>query len=85
MDFIAILVFKLQAWAVVSGKINEHPNDKAKWKTNFRCALHSLKNFEMLEDHSKDQDDQHKVYRIIRPQSELNCSICTWRGKISWL
>ncbi len=83
MDFIAILVFKLQAWAVVSGKINEHPNDKAKWKTNFRCALHSLKNFQMLEDHSKDQDDQHKVYRIIRPQSELNCSICTWLGEMS--
>ncbi|XP_026095177.1 interferon regulatory factor 7-like [Carassius auratus] len=62
-----VKIFK--AWAVVSGKINEHPNDKAKWKTNFRCALHSLKNFEMLEDHSKDPDDQHKVYRIIRPQN----------------
>nr|AUL77423.1 interferon regulatory factor 7 [Gymnodiptychus pachycheilus] len=62
-----VKIFK--AWAVVSGKINEHTNDKAKWKTNFRCALHSLKNFEMLEDHSKDQDDQHKVYRIIRPKN----------------
>ncbi|XP_048014927.1 interferon regulatory factor 7 isoform X2 [Megalobrama amblycephala] len=62
-----IKIFK--EWAVVSGKINEHPNDKAKWKTNFRCALYSLKNFEMLEDHSKDPDDQHKVYRIIRPQN----------------
>ncbi|RXN11415.1 interferon regulatory factor 3-like isoform X3 [Labeo rohita] len=61
-----VKIFK--AWAVVSGKINEHPNDKAKWKTNFRCALHWLKTFEMLEDHSKDPDDQHKVYRIIRPQ-----------------
>ncbi|XP_050954959.1 interferon regulatory factor 7 [Labeo rohita] len=62
-----VKIFK--AWAVVSGKINEHPNDKAKWKTNFRCALHCLKTFEMLEDHSKDPDDQHKVYRIIRPQN----------------
>ncbi|XP_067292841.1 interferon regulatory factor 7 isoform X2 [Pseudorasbora parva] len=62
-----VKIFK--EWAVVSGKINEHPNDKAKWKTNFRCALRSLKNFEMLEDHSKDQDDQHKVFRIIRPQN----------------
>ncbi|XP_016325055.1 interferon regulatory factor 3-like isoform X1 [Sinocyclocheilus anshuiensis] len=62
-----VKIFK--AWAVVSGKINEHHNDKAKWKTNFRCALHSLKNFEMLEDHSKDPEDQHKVYRIIRPQN----------------
>ncbi|XP_052452897.1 interferon regulatory factor 3 isoform X1 [Carassius gibelio] len=62
-----VKIFK--AWAVVSGKIKEHPNDKAKWKTNFRCALSSLKNFEMLEDHSKDPVDQHKVYRIIRPQN----------------
>ncbi|XP_043083477.1 interferon regulatory factor 7 [Puntigrus tetrazona] len=62
-----VKIFK--AWAVVSGKISEHPNDKAKWKTNFRCALHSLKNFKMLEDHSKDQDNQHKVYRIIRPRN----------------
>ncbi|KAL1247838.1 hypothetical protein QQF64_023214 [Cirrhinus molitorella] len=62
-----VKIFK--AWAVVSGKINEHPNDKAKWKTNFRCALHCLKTFQMLEDHSKDPDDQHKVYRIIRPQN----------------
>uniref|UniRef100_A0A8C1RNB5 Interferon regulatory factor 7 n=1 Tax=Cyprinus carpio TaxID=7962 RepID=A0A8C1RNB5_CYPCA len=62
-----VKIFK--AWAVVSGKINEYPDNKAKWKTNFRCALHSLKNFEMLEDHSKDPYDQHKVYRIIRPQN----------------
>ncbi|KAL0968403.1 hypothetical protein UPYG_G00266390 [Umbra pygmaea] len=53
-------------WAVVSGKINEHPNDKAKWKTNFRCALNNLtKRFKMDEDHSKDPDDPHKVYLII--------------------
>ncbi|NP_001300708.1 interferon regulatory factor 7 isoform 2 [Danio rerio] len=62
-----VKIFK--EWAIVSGKINEYPNDKAKWKTNFRCALHSLKSFEMLEDHSKDPDDQHKIYRIIRPQN----------------
>ncbi|XP_073687877.1 interferon regulatory factor 7 [Garra rufa] len=62
-----VKIFK--EWAVVSGKISEHPNDKAKWKTNFRCALHCLKTFQMLEDHSKDPDDQHKVYRIIRPQN----------------
>ncbi|XP_051548550.1 interferon regulatory factor 3-like isoform X3 [Myxocyprinus asiaticus] len=62
-----IKIFK--EWAVVSGKINEHPNDKAKWKTNFRCALYSLKNFQMLHDNSKDKDDPHKIYRIIRPQN----------------
>ncbi|KAJ8003040.1 hypothetical protein DPEC_G00165230 [Dallia pectoralis] len=53
-------------WAVVSGKIKEHPNDKAKWKTNFRCALNNLsKRYKMIEDHSKDSDDPHKVYQII--------------------
>ncbi|CAB1313689.1 unnamed protein product [Coregonus sp. 'balchen'] len=55
-----------RAWAVVSGKINEHPNDKAKWKTNFRCALNNLtKRFKMVEDHSKDSKDPHKVYLVI--------------------
>lgn len=75
--------WSVQEWAVVSGKIKENPYDKAKWKTNFRCALRSLKNFEMLEDHSKDAEDQHKVYRIIRPQSEFNCLICSCHGKMS--
>ncbi|XP_055795930.1 interferon regulatory factor 3-like [Salvelinus fontinalis] len=53
-------------WAVVSGKINEHRNDKAKWKTNFRSALNSLcRRFKMVEDHSKDSNDPHKVYLVI--------------------
>ncbi|XP_069037738.1 interferon regulatory factor 7 isoform X4 [Lepisosteus oculatus] len=56
----------LLAWAYASGKITENPNDKAKWKTNFRCALHSLKYFRKIEDHSKESDDPHKVYQIIR-------------------
>ncbi|KAG9281146.1 interferon regulatory factor 7 isoform X1 [Astyanax mexicanus] len=57
-------------WAVVSGKISDYPNDKAKWKTNFRCALNSLKHFKMVEDHSKDyHDDPHKIYRIVRPEN----------------
>ncbi|XP_072525037.1 interferon regulatory factor 7 [Salminus brasiliensis] len=57
-------------WAVVSGKISEYPNDKAKWKTNFRCALNSLKHFEMVQDHSKDShNDPHKIYRIVRPDN----------------
>ncbi|XP_010881980.1 interferon regulatory factor 7 isoform X2 [Esox lucius] len=56
-------------WAVVSGKIHENPNDKAKWKTNFRCALNNLnKRFKMIHDHSKDSDDPHKVYQIINNQ-----------------
>lgn len=55
-------------WAVVSGKIHEFPNDKARWKTNFRCALNSLHGrFKKIEDNSK-SDDPHKVYEIINPE-----------------
>ncbi|XP_066557173.1 interferon regulatory factor 7 [Amia ocellicauda] len=55
-------IFK--AWAIVSGKIDEYPNDKAKWKTNFRCALHSLKHFRKIQDYSKDSENPHKVYQV---------------------
>ncbi|KAL2093509.1 hypothetical protein ACEWY4_010821 [Coilia grayii] len=58
------MIFK--EWAIVSGKIYENPNDKAKWKTNFRCALSSLKTqFKQLQDNSKDSVDPHKVYQVI--------------------
>ncbi|CAL1595458.1 unnamed protein product [Knipowitschia caucasica] len=57
-------IFK--AWAVASGKIYEFPDDKAKWKTNFRCALNNLKRqFKMIQDNSKNTDDPHKIYEII--------------------
>ncbi|NWU69531.1 IRF3 factor, partial [Pterocles burchelli] len=36
--------------------------DRAKWKTNFRCALRSTGMFELLEDRSKCGDDPHKVF-----------------------
>ncbi|NWQ98008.1 IRF3 factor, partial [Burhinus bistriatus] len=38
------------------------PEDPAKWKTNFRCALRSTRMFMLLEDHSKCGDDPHKVF-----------------------
>ncbi|XP_008310565.2 interferon regulatory factor 7 isoform X1 [Cynoglossus semilaevis] len=54
-----------RAWAVASGKINEFPNDKARWKTNFRCALNNLSvRFKKVEDNSKNSDDPHKIYEI---------------------
>lgn len=53
----------LQAWAQASGRY-EDPEDPAKWKTNFRCALTSTRMFVLLEDHSKCGDDPHKVYAI---------------------
>ncbi|NWQ81381.1 IRF3 factor, partial [Columbina picui] len=40
----------------------EDPEDPAKWKTNFRCALTSTRMFVLLEDCSKCGDDPHKVY-----------------------
>ncbi|XP_041854041.1 interferon regulatory factor 7 [Melanotaenia boesemani] len=55
-----------RAWAVASGKINEFPNNKARWKTNFRCALNNLSmRFKMIRDNSKNPDDPHKIYEII--------------------
>lgn len=58
-----------QAWAIASGKINEFPNDKARWKTNFRCALNNLSvRFKMIEDNSKNSDDPHKIYQIINTE-----------------
>ncbi|KAM6926236.1 interferon regulatory factor 7 [Lycodopsis pacificus] len=58
-----------RAWAVASGKINEFPNDKARWKTNFRCALNNLSvRFKMARDNSKNSDDPHKIYEIINTE-----------------
>nr|UNH56804.1 interferon regulatory factor 7 [Mastacembelus armatus] len=58
-----------RAWAVASGKIYEFPNDKARWKTNFRCALNNLyMRFKMVEDNSKNPDHPHKIYEIINTE-----------------
>ncbi|XP_039988346.1 interferon regulatory factor 7 [Xiphias gladius] len=58
-----------RAWAVASGKISEFPNDKARWKTNFRCALNNLSvRFKMIKDNSKISDDPHKIYEIINTE-----------------
>ncbi|PKU46858.1 interferon regulatory factor 7 [Limosa lapponica baueri] len=56
-------VFK--AWAKASGRYDgSYPEDPAKWKTNFRCALRSTRMFRMLEDNSKRGDNPHKVFAI---------------------
>nr|AVC70704.1 interferon regulatory factor 7 [Siniperca chuatsi] len=63
-----------RAWAVASGKINEFPTDKARWKTNFRCALNNLYvRFKMIEDNSKNSDDPHKIYEIINTEYNYEC------------
>ncbi|NXX15722.1 IRF3 factor, partial [Podargus strigoides] len=51
-----------QAWAQASGRYEGSPEDPAKWKTNFRCALRSTRMFQLLEDNSKCGDDPHKVF-----------------------
>lgn len=71
-------VFDWQAWAVASGKINDFPNDKARWKTNFRSALNNLsERFKMVQDNSKNSDDPHKIYQIINTgcKSILICTL----------
>ncbi|XP_037110204.1 interferon regulatory factor 7 isoform X1 [Syngnathus acus] len=56
-------------WAVVSGKISVYPNNKAKWKTNFRCNLNNLEqHFKLIEDNSK-TTYPHKIYEIINTKS----------------
>ncbi|KAM6393571.1 interferon regulatory factor 7 [Pluvialis apricaria] len=53
-----------RAWARASGRYEGCPEDPAKWKTNFRCALRSTRMFTLLEDRSKCGDDPHKVFAI---------------------
>ncbi|XP_071617694.1 interferon regulatory factor 7 isoform X2 [Heliangelus exortis] len=55
-------VFK--AWAQASGRYEGCPEDPAKWKTNFRCALRSTRMFVMLENNSRCEDDPHKVFAV---------------------
>ncbi|XP_013861001.1 interferon regulatory factor 7 [Austrofundulus limnaeus] len=58
-----------RAWAMASGKINEFPNDKARWKTNFRCVLNNLSTrFRLIKDNSKNLDDPHKIYEIVNTE-----------------
>jgi interferon regulatory factor 7 len=49
--------------------------ERAGWKTNFRCALHSTRRFMMLQDNSGDNVDPHKVYKL-SSGAELG-----WRGE----
>ncbi|KAM5248540.1 interferon regulatory factor 7 [Ctenodactylus gundi] len=67
-------IFK--AWAVVRGRWPPSSNqddqpppeaeaaERAGWKTNFRCALHSTQHFELQKDNSRDPVDPHKVYAV---------------------
>ncbi|NXC47082.1 IRF3 factor, partial [Penelope pileata] len=63
-----IEIFK--AWAKASGRYEGNFEDPAKWKTNFRCALRSTHMFKLLEDHSKCNNDPHKVYAVTSAASQ---------------
>ncbi|KAM4846557.1 interferon regulatory factor 7 [Thomomys bottae] len=75
-------IFK--AWAVArgrwppgsSGRGQPSPEaeavERAGWKTNFRCALHSTRRFTLLQDHSGDPVDPHKVYML---SAEPGCRV----------
>ncbi|XP_061825968.1 interferon regulatory factor 7 isoform X2 [Nerophis lumbriciformis] len=58
-------------WAVVSGKIHEFPDNKARWKTNVRCNLNNITCFKMIEDNSK-STSPHKIYEIINTKGYQN-------------
>ncbi|XP_063108078.1 interferon regulatory factor 7 isoform X3 [Cavia porcellus] len=83
-------IFK--AWAVARGRWppsscrgglpppDAEAAERAGWKTNFRCALHSTQRFVMLQDNSGDPIDPHKVYAVslewgcrgpVKPPEEL--------------
>uniref|UniRef100_A0A8C0HS96 Interferon regulatory factor 7 n=1 Tax=Buteo japonicus TaxID=224669 RepID=A0A8C0HS96_9AVES len=53
-----------EAWAQASGRYEGCPEDPAKWKTNFRCALRSTRMFRLVDDRSTSGDDPHKVFAI---------------------
>lgn len=65
-------IFK--AWAVARGRWppsggnppspEAEAAERAGWKTNFRCALHSTGRFILRQDNSGDPADPHKVYEL---------------------
>ncbi|XP_010288909.1 PREDICTED: interferon regulatory factor 3-like, partial [Phaethon lepturus] len=71
------------AWAKASGRYEGCPEDPAKWKTNFRCALRSTRMFMLLEDRSKCGDDPHKVFAIA-PGEPGPMGACTPSGKTNF-
>ncbi|KAM8939213.1 interferon regulatory factor 7 [Pelodytes ibericus] len=60
-------IFK--AWAIESGKYNDHYKDPPTWKRNFRSAMRSVmsgdrKMFSEVKNNSQDNEKPHKIYRV---------------------
>lgn len=76
-------IFK--AWAVARGRWPPSSSgggppppeaeaaERAGWKTNFRCALHSTQLFVLLRDNSGDPADPHKVYARSLEKGSREC------------
>ena len=61
-------------WAKHSGKFVEGRDraDPCKWKTNFRCTLNALPDFEEIRQQSIPRGpDAYKIYRLNKKQSDL--------------
>ncbi|XP_036598573.1 interferon regulatory factor 3 isoform X2 [Trichosurus vulpecula] len=63
-----------QAWAEASGSYRpgiDEP-DPATWKRNFRAALDRKQNLRMVSNHSRDQQNPHKIYEFL-PENGEGC------------
>lgn len=61
-------------WAKHSGKFVEGRDraDPCKWKTNFRCTLNALPDFEEIRQQSSPRGpDAYKIYRLNKKQTDL--------------
>ncbi|KAG8567729.1 hypothetical protein GDO81_013755 [Engystomops pustulosus] len=61
-----------EAWAIASGCYNPLTDspDPARWKRNFRTALLQKDEIQMIENHSSDAVNPHKIYEISIPAHE---------------
>ncbi|CAD5124143.1 DgyrCDS12443 [Dimorphilus gyrociliatus] len=59
-------------YAQHSGKQDK---DCKQWKTNFRCALNSLRSIERVKD--EDQTNQDEAYRVFRFKEQINFEVET--------
>ncbi|KAJ1131895.1 hypothetical protein NDU88_010226 [Pleurodeles waltl] len=61
----------LKAWAIANGTYHpdrDKPNPSV-WKRNVRSALNRKSEVQLIEDHSSDSSDPHKIYEIVNQSS----------------
>ncbi|XP_068959439.1 interferon regulatory factor 3 isoform X2 [Petaurus breviceps papuanus] len=61
-----------QAWAEASGCYRPGIDmpDPATWKRNFRAALDRKKNLRVVSNHSRDEENPHKIYEFLPGDGE---------------